>query len=499
MKPVDSKSDQQALEASEARLRHIVEHAQDLIYYCDPDGRFTYVNPAAARVMQYDARELLGRHFLTLIRDDFQKQAAEFYRRQFESRAANTYFEFAALTKGGEIVWIGQHVQLVVEGERVTGVHAIARDITRQKETEERLRHSEARYRSLIHGAAYGIYRSTADGRILDANLALAKMLGYESVDDVMARRMTDFYRQPSDRDALIARHAGEQQASLDVEWKRKDGSPILLHLTARRVELEDGGIGFEGIAEDVTERRALEDQLRRAQRMEAVGRLARGVAHDFNNVLAAITGSTDLLTLRLAPDHPAREEAEEIQQAAERGVALTRQLLSFSRRQALQPQEIDLSGAVSELKNLLQRMIGDGIDINIRSGRRAMVRIEPAQLQQVLTNLVVNARDAMPNGGSIDIDVTTIAVEQGDGSRYPLPAGRYARIAVCDTGSGIDPKIQPHVFEPFVTTKETTKGTGLGLSIVYGIAKDWGGTVTFTTLAGRGTTFEVLVPLITS
>ena len=127
------------------------------------------------------------------------------------------------------------------------------------------------------------------------------------------------------------------------------------------------------------------------------------------------------------------------------------------------------------------------------------MVRIEPAQLQQVLTNLVVNARDAMPNGGSIDIDVTTIAVEQGDGSRYPLPAGRYARIAVRETGSGIDPKIQPHVFEPFVTTKETTKGTGLGLSIVYGIAKDWGGTVTFTTLAGRGTTFEVLVPLITS
>jgi signal transduction histidine kinase len=265
-----------------------------------------------------------------------------------------------------------------------------------------------------------------------------------------------------------------------------------------RRVELEDGGTGLEGIVEDVTERRALEDQLRRAQRMEAVGRLARGVAHDFNNVLAAITGSTDLLTLRLAPDHPAREEAEEIQQAAERGVALTKQLLSFSRRQALQPQETDLA-VVPELKTLLQRMIGDAIDLKIRAERPTMVRIEPTQLQQVLTNLVVNARDAMPKGGSIDIEVTTTEVKDGDQSRYAVPAGPYARIAVRDTGKGIDPKIQAQVFEPFVTTKEMTKGTGLGLSIVYGIAKDWGGTVTFTTAARKGTTFAGVRRLVRS
>jgi two-component system cell cycle sensor histidine kinase/response regulator CckA len=495
----DPRRVEQALAASEARLRHIVEHAQDLIYYCDPRGRFTYVNPAAARVMQYDERELIGRHFLTLIRPDYHKAAVETYRRQFESKIPNTYFEFAAVTKHGELVWIGQHVQLVCEGDAVTAVHAIARDITRQKEAEDRLRQSAARYRSLIQGAAYGIYRTSTDGRILDANDALASMLGYDSVEELMTRRMTDVYRQASEREELITRHAGEQHTALDIEWKRKDGSPILIHLTARRVELEDGATGFEGIVEDVTERRALEDQLRRAQRMEAVGRLARGVAHDFNNVLAAITGSTDLLTLRLAPDHPAREEAEEIQQAAERGVALTKQLLSFSRRQALQPEEIDLAVAVPELKTLLQRMIGDTIDLKIRADRSTMVRLEPSQLHQVLTNLVVNARDAMPKGGSIDIEVTTTDVKDGDESRYAVPAGPYARIAVRDTGKGIDPKIQAQVFEPFVTTKEITKGTGLGLSIVYGIAKDWGGTVTFTTAPRRGTTFEVLIPLITT
>jgi len=487
----------QALEATEARLRHIVEHAQDLIYYCDPDGRFTYVNPAAARVMKYEERELLGRHFLTLIRHDFQRPAGEFYQQQFVRQIPNTYFEFAAVTKTGEIVWIGQHVQLVYEGDTVTGVHAIARDITRQKLAEERLRQSEARYRSLIQGAAYGIYRTTVDGRILDANSALARMLGYDSVEDLMTKRMTDVYRQPSERADLIARHGGQTQIAIDVEWNRKDGTPILIHLTARRVDLEDGSVGFEGIVEDVTERRALEDQLRRAQRMEAVGRLARGVAHDFNNVLAAITGSADLLALRLPPDHPAREEADEIQKAAERGVALTQQLLSFSRRQALPPQEMDLAVAVPEMKSLLQRMIGETVELRVRGGAPAVVRIEPSQLQQVLTNLVVNARDAMPKGGTIDIEVTTAELEDGDRSRYPLPPGRYARIAVRDTGKGIDPRIQGQIFEPFVTTKETTKGTGLGLSIVYGIAKDWGGTVTFTT-SRRGTTFEVLIPLVT-
>jgi PAS domain S-box-containing protein len=448
--------------------------------------------------MKYDERELVGRHFLTLIRDDFKKSAAAFYQRQFTAKTPNTYFEFAAVTKSGETVWIGQHVQIVSEGGRATGVHAIARDITPQKEAEERLKRSEARYRSLIQDAAYGIYRSSADGRILDANKALAKMLGYDSVDDLMTRRMSDIYRQPSDRADQIQRHAGEQRAALDLEWKRKDGSPILVHITARVVALDDGGQGFEGIAEDVTERRALEDQLRHAQRMEAVARLSRGVAHDFNNILAAITGSTDLLTLRLPKDHPAREEAEEIQQAAERGVALTRQLLSFSRRQALQPEEIDLASAVPALKTLLQRMIGDAIELKIRVDRPARVRIEPAQLQQVLTNLCVNARDAMPKGGTIDIDVTTAAVKEGDESRYPLPPGLYARIAVHDTGKGVDPKVRSNIFEPFVTTKEQQKGTGLGLSIVYGIAKDWGGTVTFTSSPKRGTTFEVLVPLLT-
>jgi PAS domain S-box-containing protein len=490
---------ERALRESESRLRNIVEHAQDLIYYCDPAGRFTYVNPSAARVMKYEEGELLGLHFMTLIRPDFRDAAAELYTRQIVEHIPNTYFEFPSVTKDGDVIWVGQHVQLVYEGETIVAVHAIARDITRQKHAEERLRKSEARYRSLIVGAAYGIYRSTFQGEILDANPALAKMLGYASVEDLLAHNMRDFYRTAADRVELIRRFAGEKFGEADVAWKRKDGTPILVHLTARMVDVEIGVGGFEGIAEDITERRALEEQLRQAQKMEAVGRLARGVAHDFNNVLAAIIGSSDLIMSKLREDDPAREEAEEIRKAAERGASLTRQLLAFSRRQVLQQEVVDLNLAAAQLNGMLQRMAGDEIVVRTETGDRPVrVRMEPGQLEQVLMNLVVNARDAMPAGGSIDITVEPVSLDERTVLRYPgLPAGDYARIAVRDTGTGITPEQQAHVFEPFFTTKSPSKGTGLGLSIIYGIAKENGGLVTFTTAANDGTTFEVLLPLI--
>jgi len=284
------------------------------------------------------------------------------------------------------------------------------------------------------------------------------------------------------------------------VRWRRKDGSTILVHLSARRVEFEDGAIGFEGIAEDVTERRALEEQLRRAQRMEAIGRLARGVAHDFNNVLAAIIGSGDLLQMQLREDDPAREEAIEIQKAAERGASLTRRLLTFARSQMLEPEVMDLDAALPPLAGTLQRVAGERVEVRVRTpGRPTRIRIEPGQLEQVLLNLVVNARDAMlPAGGTVDVAVDTLALDVKAAAAYSgLPAGDYTCISVRDTGTGIDPHMQPHVFEPFFTTKDPSKGTGLGLSIVYSVAKEAGGTVTFTSAPNEGTTFDVILPLI--
>src|SRR5262245_40230684 len=490
---------ERALRDSESRLRHIVEHAQDLIYYCDPAGRFTYINPVAERVLKYEQGELLGHHFMTLIRPDYRDAAAELYTRQIVEQVPNTYFEFPSVTKDGDVLWVGQHVQLVYEGDKIVAGHAIARDITRQKNAEERLRKSEARYRSLIQGAAYRIYRSTFQGEILDANPALAKMLGYVSVQDLLAVNMRDLYRTPSERVALIKRFAGAPYGEADVSWKRKDGTSILVHLTARMVDVEVGVGGFEGIAEDITEKRALEEQLRQAQKMEAIGRLARGVAHDFNNVLAAIIGSSDLLMARLDLDESAREEAEAIRKAAERGASLTRQLLAFSRRQVLQPELVDLKHAAEQLHGMLQRLATDAVVLRTHAGDvPVQVCMEPGQFEQVMMNLVVNARDAMPDGGTVDVTIEPIMLDERTVVRYPgIPAGPYARIAVSDTGIGISEEQQPHVFEPFFTTKAPSKGTGLGLSIIYGIAKENGGTVTFSTTPNVGTTFEVILPLV--
>jgi PAS domain S-box-containing protein len=499
----DRRRAEEALRVSEERLRHIVEHAQDLIYYCDIAGYFTYVNPTAARVMEYEERELLGRHFLTLIRPDYRAAAADLYQRQIADAVPTTYFEFPSVTKRGRTVWIGQHVQLVRQGGAIAGVHAIARDITRQKDAEERLRRSEARYRSLIQGAAYGIYRSTIDGGILDANPAIAHMLGY-TVDELLGLNMSQVYQSPADRAALIeeyrTRH-GTVPLSSDVAWRRKDGTPITVHLTARLVHLDDGTTCFEGMVEDITEKRALEEQLRQAQKMEAVGRLARGVAHDFNNVLAAIVGCSELMGIDRPEGDPTREEAEEIRKAAERGAALTHQLMAFSRSQMLQPKLVELNDAIRQAEGTLQRVGGDRARVEVHvSSTALLVRIEPGQLEQVLLNLVVNARDAMPDGGTIGVEVGAVELDERDALRYSdLPAGTYARIAVTDDGEGIDADAQPHIFEPFFTTKVPSKGTGLGLSIVYGIAKDAGGTVSFSTRPGQGTTFEVLLPLSAS
>ena len=496
----DRKQAADALAASEQRLRHLFETAPDIIYYCNPAGCFTYVNPTACRVMKYTEVELIGRHFLTLIHPDYVPAAKDIYARQLADRTPNTYFEFPAVAKDGGIIWVGQHVQLVVQDDQVIGVQAICRDISKQKDVEERLRRSEARNRSLIQGAAFAIYRTTLDGEILDANPALATMLGYASVDDVRAVNMNDVYMRAADRAALIGHfnRVGTDTISEEVQWRRKDGTPFVVRLTAHIVDFEGSGARcFEGIAEDVTEKRALEEQLRQSQKMEAVGRLARGIAHDFNNVLAAILGNADLLQLRLKEGDAMYADVLEISQAAERGASLTRQLLAFSRRHAMEPEVLDLHEVVRGFDSMLQRLSGD-IELGLHTpGPAPLVRIEPGQIEQVVMNLVVNARDAVPEGGTINVYADIVSVDAQTSARYPtVVPGSYARIAVRDTGAGIDPGIERHVFEPFFTTKDPAKGTGLGLSIVYGIAKHAGGAVTFSSTPGEGTIFEVLFPI---
>jgi signal transduction histidine kinase/ActR/RegA family two-component response regulator len=276
---------------------------------------------------------------------------------------------------------------------------------------------------------------------------------------------------------------------------RRKDGSIIDVEITAHPIAFE-GRAARLVLATDITERRQLEEQLRQAQRMEAVGRLAGGVAHDFNNILTAILGYGDVLGTRLAPDDPRRADLEQILEAASRATELTRQLLAFGRKQVLQPVAIDLNHLVEKLHGMLRRLLGAHVELTTSPAPElGRVRADAGQIEQVIVNLAVNARDAMPGGGKLTIETRNVELDLDSG--LGVPAGPYVQLAVSDTGSGIDARIRAHIFEPFYTTKSVGKGTGLGLATVHGIVQQSGGAISVYSEPGRGSTFKIYLPRV--
>jgi len=370
------------------------------------------------------------------------------------------------------------------------------------KRHEEALRHSEARYRSLVQSAVYGIYRSKLDGTFLDVNPALITMLGYSTAEEVLALKpKRDVFLEPGEQARLAQEfRRGTRLDNLEVRWKRKDGNLITVRLNGRIVNSPEGTEeALEVIAEDVTERRVLEDQFRQVQKMEAVGRLAGGVAHDFNNLLMVISGYTEVLLEQTRKSEPLHAKMVAIQQAADRASGLTRQLLAFSRKQYLELKVVDVNGIVQDMKRLLSPLIGENIELVTQlSSQLGRTRADAGQIEQVIMNLVVNAKDALPEGGTITIETSNVNL--GDDVRrqfsYILP-GPYILLSISDTGQGMSKETQAHIFEPFFTTKEKGKGTGLGLSTVYGIIKQSGGYVFVESEAGRGTRFRIYLPRV--
>lgn len=366
---------------------------------------------------------------------------------------------------------------------------------------EEALRRSEARYRSLILSAAYGIYRSTFDGRFLDVNPALRSMLGYESEEELLqldARSTIFVNSHEMDRLTEEYRRSGSLNG-VEVQWKRKDGRVITVRLSGRAISsTEESEEALELFAEDITERRQLEEQFRQAQKMEAVGRLAGGVAHDFNNLLMVINGYTEVLLEQLREDDSKRQKVQSIKQAAERAATLTRQLLAFSRKQLLELKVVDVNTVIQDMERLLRPLIGENIELVTRfSADASRTRADAGQLEQVIMNLVVNAKDAMPEGGRITLQSSSLTVGASSGERRFILPGTYVVISVSDTGHGMDKETQSRIFEPFFTTKEKGKGTGLGLSTVYGIVKQSNGYIYPESDLGCGTTFHIYLPRV--
>jgi two-component system cell cycle sensor histidine kinase/response regulator CckA len=369
------------------------------------------------------------------------------------------------------------------------------------KRHEEALRRSEARYRSLVQSAVYGIYRASLDGRFLDVNPALIRMLGYESAEEVVKLDpQREVFLDAGEHDRLMREFQSEGQLdSAEVRWRRRDGNAITVRLSGRpATALDESDRALEIIAEDVTERRALEDQFRQAQKMEAVGRLAGGVAHDFNNLLMVVSGYTEVLLEQLDQDDPLLPKVQAIQQAADRATTLTRQLLAFSRKQLLELKVVDVNAIVADMERLLRPLIGENIELTTKlTPSVGHTRADAGQLEQVIMNLVVNAKDAMPSGGKILIETREADVDAARREHSLIEAGTYILLSVSDTGAGMDPETQSRIFEPFFTTKEKGKGTGLGLSTVYGIVKQSGGYIFAQSEMGCGTTFRIYLPRV--
>ena len=365
---------------------------------------------------------------------------------------------------------------------------------------QESLRKSESNFRSLVMNAPYGICRCDATGILQDANPAMVAMFGYGHAGELRGLHLGSLYADPQQwfRTADYFR-ARKEFNNLTTECVRKDGAAIVARISGRSIANGKEGSTFEIFMEDVTETRVLELQLRQAQKMEAIGRLAGGIAHDFNNLLMVISGYSEFLLERIGPDDPLlRGPAQQISNATQRATALTRQLLAFSRKQMLAPKVLDLNEVVAENLKMLTRMIGEDIDLVMVPGPGlGAVRADPGQIDQVIMNLAVNSRDAMPQGGKLTIETANVTLDENFARTHtPLPAGDYIMLAISDTGVGMDHETQAHIFEPFFTTKGA-KGTGLGLSTVYGIVKQSGGFIFVDSQPQRGTAFRAYFPRV--
>ena len=408
-----------------------------------------------------------------------------------------------------EVDLLGQDGSLVpyyfngvrVELEGKPHFAAIGIDLTESRSAEEAVRRSEAQLRSFVEHAPYGIGTvSVQQDRFLRANPALVKLLRYESEAEVLALTVSRDLYLDRDTGFRVQPRRADFFSGVEFTWRRKDGKSVTLRASGRRVSSPGSeGDTIEIIAEDVAAHRMLEQQLRHAQKMEALGQLAGSVAHDFNNLLSVIIGYSELLSANLGSEGPAGVRLETIKKAGQRAASLTSQLLSFSRHQVLQPRVLNLNSLVTETQRMLQRLIGEDIEQKVLLDPvLAKTEADPGQIVQVIMNLAVNARDAMPKGGKLTIKTANVNFKEAVSfSGVTVPPGEYVMLSVSDTGTGMDEETRSRLFEPFFTTKAAGKGTGLGLATVYGVVKQSGGYVFADSELGKGTTFRIYLPRV--
>jgi PAS domain S-box-containing protein len=503
-----------ALRESKEHLSATLRSIGDGVLATDATGLVTDLNSVAERLTGWTTAEATGRSVEEIFNIVHAKTRA----------AADNPVE--RVLREGVVVGLANHIVLIARDRaeyqiadscapvrdadgHVLGAVLVFRDVTEEYRQREQLREREERYRMIFQNSPLGIFRSTFEGRFLEVNPALAAMFGYDSPETVI-REIHDIaeqiYVHPEDRHKIHSEQAGSTDTTQHISrFRHKDGSEFIANLFSRTVRDAAGQpLFFEGIIEDITERKQaeeerakLETQLHQAQKMESVGRLAGGVAHDFNNMLSVILGHAELALIKSDPSQPLRANLKQILDAAERSADLTRQLLAFARKQTITPKILDLNETVAGMLKMLQRLIGEDIDLNWQPKANLWpVKMDPSQIDQILANLCVNARDAISGVGKMTIETgNSIFDKDYCADHVDFVPGEYVRLSVSDNGCGMDKETLDHIFEPFFSTKELGKGTGLGLATVYGAVKQNNGFINVYSEPGQGTTFTIYLP----
>ena len=494
----ERKKADEALRETTERFRQLADNIPEVFFVMDAQLRETlYINPAYERIWGRTPRSLYDdpRSFIEpVVAEDRDRLLT--YIDQIQRGEVRPNIEFNVTHPDGATRSVLAHaVPIRNDAGEVYRISGVAVDVTERRAAQLALEESVERFRKLTEASFDGIWIA-GEGLTREVNRGFLEIFGYEHEDEVVGRPVLDFVA-PESRQMVHQRVAANIEGTHELVGVRKDGGKILLEATARAHTI-DGKPGRITALRDLTERRTLEEQYRQAQKMEAVGRLAGGVAHDFNNLLTVITAYTDMLLAEFGNEDPRRSDLEEVRKAADRAVGLTRQLLAFSRQQVLEPKLLLLEEVVQQTQKLLMHIIGEDIELATEFGTAAcFVHMDRGQLEQVIMNLAVNARDAMPTGGKLTIETAVVDLDVDYATaHWPATTGRYAMLAMSDTGIGMDEATRARIFEPFFTTKEPGKGTGLGLATVYGIVKQSGGFIWAYSEPGEGATFKIYLPL---